>query len=79
MTKPNKPVFIRAELGNTESKKRDLEAMSHDVSGMPLVKNPSKRLGEIISRIDSSRDVKQLNVTPSFPILDSKEPNIDMP
>ena len=56
-----------------------LEAMSHDESGMSLVKNPSKRLGEIISRIDSSRDVKQLNVTPSFPVLNSKESDINMP
>ena len=56
-----------------------LEAMSHDVSGMSLVKNPPKKLGEIISRIDSSRDVKQLNVTPSFPVLNSKESDIYMP
>ena len=53
--------------------------MSHDVAGVPLVEDPSKRLGEIISRIDSSRDMKQFNVTPCFPILNSKESNVDMP
>ena len=53
-----------------------LGAVTRDVSGMSLVENPSKRLGEVIGRIDSSRDVKQLNVTPGFPILNSEEPNI---
>ena len=52
--------------------------MAHGVSGMPLVEDPPKRFGEIISRVDSSRDVEQFNITPCFPILDSKEPNIDV-
>ena len=56
-----------------------LEAMSHDILGMVLVEDPSKRLGEIISRIDSTGNVEQFNVTPCFPILDSEESNVNMP
>ena len=52
--------------------------MSHDITRMPRVKDPAKRLSQVIRWIDDSRDVFHNNITAGFPILDCKEPDINM-
>ena len=55
-----------------------LGAVSHDVSSMTCMENKTEGFREIISRIDDSRDVEQFNISPCFPILNSKESNINV-
>jgi len=52
--------------------------ISHKSASMPGMKDPTKRLGEIIGRIQHTRDEVHDNVANLFPIIDSKPLNINM-
>ena len=46
--------------------------MAHNTTGMSRVKNPSERLGQVISRVEDARDKNHKDVAIVFPILDRK-------
>ena len=46
--------------------------MSQSPASMAMMKDPAKRLGEVIGIVDDAREVNQENVTIVLPILDGK-------
>ena len=52
--------------------------MSHEIGGMPMMKNPSQCLCKHISRIHDSREMDQDNVLHKSPVLECKIPDLYM-
>ena len=52
--------------------------MSHNLTGMSCMQNPSKGLGEVITGVNNPRNEGQSYVTSFFPVLCGEVLNIDM-
>ena len=53
--------------------------MAHKTACVAGVKDPTKGLGNIISRVDNVRDMAKFNVALAAPILYSKVLDVDVP
>ena len=52
--------------------------MFHELLAMARVEDPAKGLGKVISGVNNTRDVNQLNTSPFHPILDGKVQDINV-
>ena len=52
--------------------------VAHDAACMAAVEHPAKRLGEIISWVDDSRNKPHDNVASILPVLKSKELDVNV-